>query len=103
MCNDLPRTCTQHRWITQAELECVSAAIEADPANDTANLMALVDAIPGALSLISGACDHMGVFDLLAPTPDLQELPPDILACDEEMDTFYPAAGPVDAGAPPAP
>jgi hypothetical protein len=102
-CNSLPPTCTQHRWITQLEIECVSTAIENDPTNDSANLMALVDAIPGALSGISGACDPMGIFSLLAPTADLQELPADVLACDEDMNTFYPSGGASDAGADPAP
>lgn len=93
--------CTQHRWITQTEIDCMRAAIAEDPANDTDNLQDLADALaqPSAISAISGACNPMGVFDILAPTPDLQALPDDILACDMEMDTFYPAA-PVDAGTP---
>jgi hypothetical protein len=96
--------CTQHRWITQAEIDCLRAAIAEDPTNDAENLRQLATALArsSTVSAISGACNAMGVFDILAPTPDLQDLPEDILACDEEMDTFFPAAG-VDAGVVPAP
>lgn len=95
--------CAQHRWITQAEIDCIDAAIKEDSANDTANLKALASKLRAAVGSIGSIpmCDPAQVFALAVPVADEQALPDPILECDTDMDTLY--APSTDAGVAPAP
>jgi len=88
--------CAQLRWLTTAERDCVRAAIEADSANADANFRMLIQNLKMTTTInaiaTSSTCDAAGVLAIALPMPAQQELPEDILACDEDMNTFYPPA-----------
>jgi len=88
--------CAQLKWLTTAERDCVQAAIEEDSANADANFTALVRSVMSSATINSITttmpCEVAGVLGLALPMADQQTMPDAILACDEDMNTFYPPA-----------
>ena len=103
LCTCAGVNCATLRWLTSAELTCVRDALEADASNASPNFRALVSSLANASTVSAienGTCDPAGVFEIAVPTAAAQELPTAILDCDEDMNTFFPAAG-ADAGVAP--
>jgi hypothetical protein len=99
--------CDSLRWLTTAERDCVRAAVEGDPANADANFRALVASLrmPATISAITAGptCEVAGVLGIALPMTEQQTLPDPILACDEDMNTFYPPPASSGDEVPPAP
>jgi hypothetical protein len=88
--------CSSLQWLTTAERDCVRAAVEEDSANADANFRALVASVqsPATINAITAGptCEVAGVLGIALPMAEQQTLPDAILACDEDMNTFYPPA-----------